>query len=80
VLERPPPAELAALGIDACGENGEFHTLATAGPFFRQPLAIMLGKQAKHSDCWFQDLSLAGSGYSIFQAVTPSSVATSNTA
>ena len=57
-LDRPTASELAALGVDACGENGEFHTLAIAGPIFRQPLAISLGEQSKHCDCWFQDVSL----------------------
>lgn len=57
-LDRPTATELATLGVDACGENGEFHTLATAGPIFRQSLAIRLGEQSKHSDCWFQDVSL----------------------
>ena len=57
-LDRPTASELAALGVDACGENGEFHTLATAGPLFRRSLAIRLGEQSKHSDCWFQDVSL----------------------
>jgi diphthamide synthase (EF-2-diphthine--ammonia ligase) len=27
-------------GIDSCGEYGEYHTLVTAGPLFRQPLAL----------------------------------------
>jgi uncharacterized protein (TIGR00290 family) len=26
--------------VDPCGENGEFHTLAYAGPMFRNPLAL----------------------------------------
>jgi diphthine-ammonia ligase len=62
VLDRPTARELANLGVDACGENGEFHTLATGGPLFRQPLAIALGEQVKHSDCWFQDVSLTTNG------------------
>lgn len=38
-------ALLAALpeGIDACGENGEFHTCVSAGPMFAQPLALREG-------------------------------------
>jgi uncharacterized protein (TIGR00290 family) len=43
-------------GIDACGENGEFHTLAMDGPLFRRPLALSPGRQVKRADCWFQDL------------------------
>jgi diphthamide synthase (EF-2-diphthine--ammonia ligase) len=36
---------LAALpeGVDACGENGEFHTCTWAGPMFDRPLALARG-------------------------------------
>lgn len=37
-------AELAAQGIDACGENGEFHTLVTDGPLFTRPLQYKFGR------------------------------------
>lgn len=30
-------------GIDACGENGEFHTCVSAGPMFRAPLNLEQG-------------------------------------
>ena len=30
-------------GIDPCGENGEFHTCAYAGPMFTHPLALRSG-------------------------------------
>ena len=59
VLDRGVACELAQAGIDACGENGEFHTLVTAGPLFRRPLAIELGEQVLRSGCWFQDLTVA---------------------
>ena len=36
-------AELPA-GVDPCGENGEFHTFACAGPVFRRPIACRLGR------------------------------------
>ncbi|OPZ09734.1 MAG: ATP-binding region [candidate division BRC1 bacterium ADurb.BinA292] len=29
-----------ANGFDLCGENGEYHTIVTGGPRFRQPIAI----------------------------------------
>ncbi|MDQ6665358.1 MAG: ATP-binding protein, partial [Acidobacteriota bacterium] len=29
--------------VDACGENGEFHTFVTDGPMFRQPVEVRLG-------------------------------------
>jgi len=59
VLDRPTAEELAATGIDPCGENGEFHTVVTGGPLFRRPLELKLGDQVLRSDCWFQDLALA---------------------
>jgi uncharacterized protein (TIGR00290 family) len=32
-------------GVDACGENGEFHTFCYDGPIFRQPVAYTLGEK-----------------------------------
>jgi diphthine-ammonia ligase len=58
VLDRTLAAELAATGIDPCGENGEFHTCVTACPLFRRSLKVTLGDQLKLSGCWFHDLQL----------------------
>ena len=44
VLDGDATAEMARHGIDICGENGEYHTLAVDGPIFRQPLPFVLGK------------------------------------
>jgi len=52
-------SELEAQGIDACGENGEFHTLATNGPLFRHSLKILAGEHVKRADCWVEDLRVA---------------------
>ncbi len=38
LLEALPP------GIDACGENGEFHTCVSAGPMFTNALAVTQGE------------------------------------
>lgn len=37
---------LAALpsSLDPCGENGEFHTFACAGPMFRSPIPVAVGE------------------------------------
>ena len=32
-------------GVDPCGENGEFHSFAFAGPIFNQPLSIEIGEK-----------------------------------
>lgn len=46
---------LVAHGIDACGEAGEFHTVVTAGPMFRKPLAWRFGERVLRDGCWFVD-------------------------
>jgi uncharacterized protein (TIGR00290 family) len=58
VLDRATVAELVQTGVDACGENGEYHTVVTAGPLFREPIRIALGEQVLRSGCWFQDLAV----------------------
>lgn len=35
--------EFEELGVDACGENGEFHTVVLDGPNFMYPLDIEFG-------------------------------------
>lgn len=47
-----------AAGIDACGENGEFHTLVTDGPLFRAPLAFTFGDVVERSGCLAIDVLL----------------------
>ena len=37
--------DIAALPIDPCGENGEYHSFAFAGPFFARPIAWRLGER-----------------------------------
>lgn len=49
---------LAALPAtaDPCGENGEFHSFAYAGPMFRTPIATMLGETVHRDGFVFADL------------------------
>ena len=61
VLDRQVAEELAATGVDPCGENGEFHTVVTAGPLFRRPIAMELRGQVLRSGCWFQDVAVVDS-------------------
>ncbi|HHQ4599609.1 ATP-binding protein [Aeromonas sp. R2-2] len=51
-------ALLAALpeGVDPCGENGEFHTLAYDGPMFSRPLGIRVGETVLRDGFVFTDL------------------------
>ena len=48
-------AELPA-GVDPCGENGEFHTFAVAGPMFRHPVAVRPGAIVQRDGFVFADL------------------------
>jgi len=34
-------AELEAAGADACGEEGEYHTMVTAAPLFSAPVPLV---------------------------------------
>jgi uncharacterized protein (TIGR00290 family) len=43
-------------GVDPCGENGEFHTFVHAGPVFREPVGIRLGRVEGRGRFWFLDV------------------------
>lgn len=49
-------AEIAATGIDPCGENGEYHSFAFAGPAFREAVRWQPG--ARRTDGGFVQLDL----------------------
>ena len=57
VLDEPLARDLTAAGIDACGENGEFHTLVTAGPLFSHALNLQFGHRVLRDGCWFVDVA-----------------------
>lgn len=42
--------------IDPCGENGEFHTFAFAGPMFRRPIPYQAGETVTRDGFIFTDL------------------------
>jgi diphthamide synthase (EF-2-diphthine--ammonia ligase) len=44
--------------VDPCGERGEFHTFAYAGPMFSGPLAIQGGEIVERDGFVFADLLL----------------------
>jgi uncharacterized protein (TIGR00290 family) len=54
---------LAALpsGVDPCGENGEFHTFASAGPMFAKSVPIEVGEVVERDGFVFADLLPASS-------------------
>jgi uncharacterized protein (TIGR00290 family) len=43
-------------GVDPCGENGEFHTFACAGPMFRHAMAVETGAVVTRDGFVFADL------------------------
>jgi diphthamide synthase (EF-2-diphthine--ammonia ligase) len=55
-------ALLASLppGVDPCGERGEFHSFACAGPMFRQSIAVERGATVERDGFVFVDLRLTG--------------------
>jgi uncharacterized protein (TIGR00290 family) len=43
-------------GVDACGERGEFHTFARAGPMFRREIPVRGGCVVRRDEMVFADL------------------------
>src|SRR5689334_12125317 len=43
-------------GVDPCGENGEFHTVVTAGPMFTAPIPIRIGETVERDGFVFTDV------------------------
>ena len=43
-------------GVDPCGENGEFHTFAFAGPMFRRPIGARTGQIEERDGLVYADL------------------------
>jgi len=58
-LDWPTVAALEAAGVDACGEEGEFHTVVTGGPLFSAPLVLRHGQVVGHSGYSFLEVVLA---------------------
>jgi uncharacterized protein (TIGR00290 family) len=52
--------QLPRLGVDPCGEYGEYHTLVTNSPLFARPLPIRTGGHVLRSGCWALDIELVG--------------------
>jgi uncharacterized protein (TIGR00290 family) len=45
-------------GVDPCGENGEFHSFAYAGPMFVEPVAVRTGTTIERDGFVFCDLEV----------------------
>ena len=50
LVQRMPPS------VDPCGENGEFHTFAYAGPMFTEPLSITAGESITRDGFVYADV------------------------
>jgi uncharacterized protein (TIGR00290 family) len=50
LLDELPP------DVDPCGENGEFHTVVTAGPMFAAPIPVRLGEVVERDGFVFADV------------------------
>lgn len=48
--------ELESLGVDACGENGEFHTLVLDCPLFSERMNVSVQNKLLHNNYWFAGL------------------------
>ncbi|MDK2926834.1 MAG: hypothetical protein PWR31_524 [Bacillota bacterium] len=57
-LDRDLVKELENQGVDPCGEQGEYHTVVTAGPLFAAPLRLELKGQVFHDGYWFQEVAV----------------------
>lgn len=58
ILTRKLVAELETLGVDVCGENGEFHTLVLNCPLFSKRIDVIAGQKIQHGEYWFTELEL----------------------
>jgi diphthine-ammonia ligase len=45
VIDESFANEIEATGVDACGENGEYHSFAFAGPVFKTPVSWSAGER-----------------------------------
>lgn len=48
--------EALPVGVDPCGERGEFHTFVTSAPGFREPVAVQVGETVEREGFVFTDL------------------------
>src|SRR5262249_46827772 len=51
--------EFERLGVDPCGERGEYHTVVTASRLFSHPLVLEHGLIVERAGCWALDCHVA---------------------
>jgi diphthine-ammonia ligase len=57
-LRRELLSEFTRLGVDPCGERGEYHTVVTNTPLFDTPLRLTTLGHVQRSGCWALDLAV----------------------
>ena len=57
-LRRDMLDSFTRLGVDPCGERGEYHTVVTNSPLFSNPVLVQAGVCVQRSGCWALDLVL----------------------
>lgn len=50
--------ELERIGVDVCGENGEYHTLVVDAPVFKNRIAVGFGQTSNYRNYWFIEMGL----------------------
>jgi diphthine-ammonia ligase len=50
--------ELDLMGIDPCGENGEYHTLVINCPLFDKRINVRIDSSVLHNNYWFGEIVL----------------------
>jgi uncharacterized protein (TIGR00290 family) len=61
-LDRDLLPVLKRLGVDPCGERGEYHTVVTNTPLFDRPLQLRNGGHVQRSGCWAMDVTVDDAG------------------
>ncbi|HEY3043311.1 MAG TPA: diphthine--ammonia ligase [Vicinamibacterales bacterium] len=61
-LDRDLLPEFARLGVDPCGERGEYHTVVTNTPLFDRPLILKSCGHVQRSGCWAMDVVVDDAG------------------
>ncbi len=61
-LDAPTLDEVVAAGADACGENGEYHTVVTRAPGFSRDLGLRVAREVALGDYVAQVVALAQEG------------------
>jgi uncharacterized protein (TIGR00290 family) len=79
-LRREMLAELLRIGVDPCGERGEYHTVVTNSPLFSHPLILEQGAHVVRSGCWAGDVRIADCGLGIADSAESAAVAAESAA